>query len=230
MSPLTLNSLLAKIDYRLSPKASSRVQYQVDHILAKLMSLNKARFNNLVDIGGGYDGRYRKQLESITNKYSNLEVRKGRNVDLVGSVYKIPLKSASFDLVTMFMVLEHLNEPLRALIECNRVLKKDGVLAITTVQYWHTHSYPSDYYRYTKYGLKYLLNEAGFKIVSIWSHGGPFLVNFHSIELNLEGTPRVLFSILFYRLADYLDWVFFRHNDKRRNFDSVGWSVIAVKK
>jgi len=227
---IDISQLLAKIDFRISPTAFSRPQHQVDLLLNRLKKIRRGTLNKLLDIGGGYDGRYRKKLEAISSKYINLEITKGPNVDLVGSVYKIPSRSSSIDLISMFMVLEHLNEPKKALLECRRVLKKSGYLILTTVQYWHTHSYPSDYYRYTKFGLEYLLKESGFKIINIWSHGGPFLVNFHSIELNLEGIPRTLFSILFYRLADYLDWVFFKHNDRRKNFDSVGWSVIAIKK
>jgi SAM-dependent methyltransferase len=225
-----LRTVLNKIDYRLSRHAFSRPEYQVELILEKLKKIHTPLFKKLLDVGGGFDGRYRKALEKIAEKYQNLEIENGPNVDIVGSVYNLPILSNSQSLVTSFMVLEHLAEPLQGLKETNRVLKKGGFLALTTVQYWHTHAYPSDYYRYTRFGLEYLLKKSGFKIVKIWSHGGPFLVSFHSIELNLEGIPRTIFSILFYRFANFLDWVFFRHADKRKNFDSVGWSVIALKK
>lgn len=225
-----LLSLLAKIDNRLSWNAFSRPQYQVKIILDTLIRLNKGSFSNLLDVGGGYDGRYRAILERITKKYQNLEIEKGTNVDILGSVYKLPVRTSNYDLVTNFMVLEHLSRPLEALKECQRVLEKNGYIALTTVQYWHTHSYPSDYYRYTKYGLEYLLKEAGFKIVDIWSQGGPFLVVFHAIELNIPDSLRTIYSIFFYKLMDWLDWVFFKHQDNRKpNNDSVGWSVIAQK-
>ncbi len=227
---LQLLKILAIIDYRLSRNAFSRPQYQVKIILGKLQKFRKEYFNNLLDVGGGYDGRYRKMLEGITTNYQNMEIEKGSNVDIVGTIYKIPLQNNSVDLITSFMVLEHLNDPKKALKECSRVIKKKGLLALTTVQYWHTHNYPSDYFRYTKYGLEYLLREAGFKIINIWSHGGPFLVIFHVIELNIPDSLRTIYSICFYRLMDWLDWVFFKHEDKRKpNNDSVGWSVIAQK-
>lgn len=222
--------LLSKLDYRLTPRAFSRAQYQIELIIDKLVKLHKKKFNRLLDVGGGYDGKYKKKLIKITNEYQNLELEKGINVDIVGSVYQIPLKNNTVDLLTSFMVLEHLNEPKQALTECARVLKKTGLLAITTVQYWHTHNYPSDYYRYTKYGLEYILNKAGFKIISIWSHGGPFLIIFHVIELNIPVSFRTLFSIYFYKFFDWLDWIFFKHEDKRKpSNDSLGWSVIAQK-
>ncbi len=225
-----ISIILSKVDYKLSPQAFSRANYQVILILQRLRIIHKEKFRILLDVGGGFDARYRRLLEEITEKYQNLELVKGTNVDMVGSVYNIYQKPSTYDLVTNFMVLEHLNRPLEALKECHRVLKKNGYIALTTVQYWHTHSYPSDYYRYTKYGLEYLFREAGFKIIDIWSHGGPFLVVFHAIELNIPDSLRTIYSICFYRSMDWLDWLFFKHEDKRKpNNDSVGWSVIAQK-
>ena len=225
-----ISIILSKVDYKLSPQAFSRANYQVILILQRLRIIHKEKFRILLDVGGGFDARYRRLLEEITEKYQNLELVKGTNVDMVGSVYNIYQKPSTYDLVTNFMVLEHLNRPLEALKACHRVLKKNGYIALTTVQYWHTHSYPSDYYRYTKYGLEYLFREAGFKIIDIWSHGGPFLVVFHAIELNIPDSLRTIYSICFYRSMDWLDWLFFKHEDKRKpNNDSVGWSVIAQK-
>lgn len=221
--------ILCKIDYRLSSHAHSRAPHQLESIIKKLRFYRKGKYSNLLDIGGGTEVQYKKELSIITNKYHNLEISKAKNVDIVGSVYKLPIESNSYDLVTLFMVLEHLNEPIMALKDCFRVLKNGGYLVITTVQYWHTHNYPDDFYRYTKQGLEYLCKKAGLKIVDIWSLGGPFLVLFHMIEINLNDFPRVLFSICFYRLADWLDWVYFKHNDHRKNSDSVGWTLIATK-
>ena len=227
---MKLKTLLSKIDYRLSRNASSRPQYQTEVIIKKIQNFHKKPLSSILDAGGGYDGRYRNALQKLTKVYENLEINKGENVDIVGSIYRIPVKGRKYDLVTMFMVLEHLSKPNNALRECYRVLKPKGLLALTTVQYWHTHSYPSDYYRYTKYGLEFLLHEAGFKILAIWSHGGPFLVIFHAIELNIPDSVRTIYSILFYKLMNWLDWLFFQHEDKRKpNSDSVGWSLIAQK-
>lgn len=226
---MRLTLLFSKLDYRLSRDNFSRPQYQVKLLANQLQRLRDKRFRKLLDVGGGREAHYRDVLTPLTNKYLNLEIKKGPKVDIVGSVYKIPLKTASVDLATMFMLLEHLNRPLDALRECRRVLKKGGYLALTTVQYWHTHNHPGDYFRYTKQGLEYLCKDARLKIVDIWSIGGPFLVVFHAIELNLPGVWRTIFSIIFYRLFDLLDWVVFKHNDTREHSDSVGWALIAKK-
>lgn len=226
---MNLLEALSRVDYFISSVAFSRPQFQVRLIINNLIRLRKVKFSKLIDIGGGQEAQYKLLLRTVARTYLNLEIKKGRNVNIVGSVYKIPLKSASVDLATLFMVLEHLNDPLRGLQEVNRVLIKGGYLAITTVQYWHTHNHPNDYFRYTKQGLEYLCKKAGFKVVDIWSIGGPFLVIFHAIELSLPGAWRTIFSILFYRLFDWLDWIVFKHNDTREQSDSVGWTLIAKK-
>lgn len=226
---MKVSSLLSKLDYRLSKNAFSRPQEQVRLIVKKLHGLISGKIDTLIDIGGGWPPQYKSLLVPLTKKYLNLEIKKGVGVDMVGSVYDIPMPKSSVDIVTLLMVLEHLSEPKAALVEVARVLKKGGYVAITTVQYWHTHNHPSDYLRYTKAGIEYYCKEAGLKVIDIWSQGGPFLVIFHAMELNMTGNWRTIFSILFYRLFDWLDWIIYKHNDTREHSDSVGWSLIAQK-
>lgn len=213
----------------MTSNASSRPQYQIILLVLNLQKHKKTKLDYILDVGGGQQAQYKALLKPLAKKYLNLEIKKGRKVDLLGSVYKIPLHASSVDVATIFMVLEHLSDPLKGLQEIHRVLKKGGYLALTTVQYWHTHNHPNDYFRYTRQGLEYLCKKAGFKVVDIWSIGGPFLVVFHAIELNLPGAWRTVFSILFYRLFDWLDWIVFKHNDTREQSDSVGWALIAKK-
>lgn len=226
---VTLLEILSKIDYRFSYDVFSRPSHQVRLISKKVGRLKKIRVHKLLDIGGGLYPQYKTLLAPLAIKYLNLEIKKSPQVNIVGSIYEIPLKEASVDIATLFMVLEHLNNPLKGLQEAHRVLKRGGYLGLTTVQYWHTHNHPNDFFRYTKQGLEYLCKKAGFKVVDIWSIGGPFLVIFHAIELNLPGAWRTIFSIFFYRLFDWLDWIVFKHNDTREQSDSVGWALIAKK-
>jgi 2-polyprenyl-3-methyl-5-hydroxy-6-metoxy-1,4-benzoquinol methylase len=50
----------------------------------------------------------------------------------IGNIFDIELPSETFDLVTMFDVIEHLEAPVEALRICYRILKPGGVLAIST--------------------------------------------------------------------------------------------------
>ncbi len=199
---------------------------QIKLLLKKVKKLTKRADLRILDAGGGLEDRG-KLLEKL-GKRTLFDIKPGDNVNVIGDIHKLPFPSKSFDLITLFMVMEHLYDPLRAIKECQRVLRKNGILVATTVQYWHTHGHPNDYYRYTKDGLMYVFNNANLPIKSIWSIGGPFLVIYHAIELNLPSQARKLF-FLSCPIFNYLDKKFFNHQDKRKNFDSVGWSLLAQK-
>ena len=56
-----------------------------------------------------------------------------KNIKLeIGSAEKLTFKSNSFDIIMGCAVIEHINHPNKMLKECYRVLKKGGVLIITT--------------------------------------------------------------------------------------------------
>ena len=104
------------------------------------------------------------------------------NIDLVGTAYEIPQKDESFDCILSTAVLEHLEDPQKALHEAYRVLKSGGYAIYTAPLFWHLHEEPRDFYRYTKYGLEHLFKTAGFEIVEIKPLSG-FWITFGS-ELN----------------------------------------------
>lgn len=87
------------------------------------------------------------------------------NVDIFGSAYEIPKKNEYFDTILCTAVLEHLEEPDKAIAEANRVLKKGGIAIYTVPFFWHLHEEPRDFYRYTKYGLKYLFEKLDLKLL-----------------------------------------------------------------
>jgi SAM-dependent methyltransferase len=90
-----------------------------------------------------------------------------QDLDLVGSAYELPAEDAAFDTVLCSYVLEHLEEPGRALAEAWRVLAPGGAAIYTVPHIWHLHEEPRDFYRFTKYGLAYLFEQAGFEVVEI---------------------------------------------------------------
>jgi len=103
----------------------------------------------------------------------------GSRVDIVGTAYDIPEPDCSFDCVLSTAVLEHLEDPTKALAEAFRVLRPGGYAIYTAPFIWHLHEEPRDFYRYSKYGLEYLFDQAGFEIAEIKPLGG-FWITFGS--------------------------------------------------
>jgi SAM-dependent methyltransferase len=77
---------------------------------------------------------------------------------------KIPLPDESVDVVLSTQVLEHVDNPALYLSESYRVLKRGGLLILSTHGYWLYHADPQDFWRWTHEGLKKTITHAGFAI------------------------------------------------------------------
>jgi SAM-dependent methyltransferase len=93
----------------------------------------------------------------------NLDIEKFDNVDVVADAKDLPFKSNVFDAVLMESVLEHIDEPEKAIKESYRVLRKGGKIYISIPFVFVFHNSPSDYNRYTINGLVARLKKEGFK-------------------------------------------------------------------
>ncbi len=95
----------------------------------------------------------------------SLDIDKKRRADIIGDICVHDFKEQRFDIVVMAEVLEHLHSPHLALENVQRILKENGRLILTVPFIFPIHDQPHDYYRYTRYGLEYLLRH--FRDVSI---------------------------------------------------------------
>lgn len=123
----------------------------------------------ILDVGCGYMP-YKKMLTECD--YVGMDLDASRNPDIIGSVLNIPQKDYSFDGAIFSEVIEHIPEPGIALSEIKRCLRTGGILYITAPQSWNIHYAPNDYFRFTKYGLMYLLEKHGFELITIEKVGG----------------------------------------------------------
>lgn len=126
---------------------------------------------HVVDLGCG-DSPYRDVILRIAEKYVGVDHPRSRYkkqfVDIAADLTKrLPIMDEAFDTVVSFQVLDDLPEPLLFLEECFRILKSGGHLYMTVPFMWKIHEEPYDYYRFTKYGLEYLLIKSNFKEVSV---------------------------------------------------------------
>jgi SAM-dependent methyltransferase len=79
----------------------------------------------------------------------------------------LPVRDEVADCVVSFQVIEHLAEPGMMLNEAWRILKHDGLLMLSVPFQWWVHEAPWDYQRFTRYGLQYQLEKAGFTKLQI---------------------------------------------------------------
>ena len=84
----------------------------------------------------------------------------------------IPVEAERFDAVICTQVLAHLPEPSAALREMVRVLKPSGRLLLTAPLFFQENEIPYDFYRYTQFGLRYLIEGAGLTVELLdWLEG-----------------------------------------------------------
>jgi SAM-dependent methyltransferase len=81
--------------------------------------------------------------------------------DLQGTVESLPVEDASFDVVLCTQVLEHCDEPARAVAELRRVVRPGGRVLASTHGVYPYHPAPVDYWRWTHTGLDRLFRENG---------------------------------------------------------------------
>lgn len=110
------------------------------------------------------------------------------DADVYGDSQQLPFRDASVDIALSTQVLEHLPEPLVMLHEAHRVLRPGGKLLLTAPFVWGEHEVPRDYYRYTSYGLRYLVESAGFRPTLVQPLDGLYTVlgQMYLDELNLD--------------------------------------------
>lgn len=150
------------------------VQRQLRHFAEQYFS------GQLIDIGCGikpYQDLVKPYVEEHIGVDHEASFHDASNVDIFGTAYEIPVASDVYDSALCSAVLEHLEEPEQAIRECHRVLKPGGYAIYSIPFIWHVHEAPRDFYRYSKYGIRYLFEKAGFEIVELKALSG-FWVTF----------------------------------------------------
>ena len=131
----------------------------------------------VLDAGSG-EGQYRHHF--ARQRYCGVDLAVGdaawdySRVDVRADLTALPFGAATFDAAVHIVTIEHLKEPGRALAEMARTLVPGGTLVVAAPHEWEVHQAPHDYFRYTRYGLAYLLETAGFEVCEMRAAGGYF--------------------------------------------------------
>ena len=131
----------------------------------------------VLDAGAG-ETQYARYFEK--HRYCGVDLGIGdekwdyTRLDVLADLLALPFPDAIFDGAVHLVTLEHLREPGAALAEIGRTVAPGGGLLIAVPHEWEVHQSPHDYFRYTQYGLAYLLGRAGFEIRELHACGGYF--------------------------------------------------------
>lgn len=185
----------------IQPEETSRWQIMMKPLIAKSAKLIESRTRTgrrrLLDIGCGY-GFFLQEMRSRGWQVQGIEVSQVGRQYAQGKwgiqVYSQPLEELalpenSFDVITLFYVIEHVHDPLGLVIEVKRVLKPGGLILLRwphstpilkilgpmsrKLDLYHT---PYHLYDFSPKSIKQLLALSGFKEVEtmIGGHTRPF--------------------------------------------------------
>lgn len=133
--------------------------------------------SHLLDAGAGecrYAGLFSRQTYVALDNTVGDAAWDYSKLDAIGDLESIPFARSTFDAVISIVVLEHTHEPRRVISEMARVLRPGGKLFLVVPSQWEIHQAPHDYFRFTRYGVEYLLCKSGFRPVTLDAVGGFF--------------------------------------------------------
>jgi SAM-dependent methyltransferase len=186
----------------------------------------------VLDAGSG-ESRHRPYFTA--QRYVGVDLAVGDSawdyskLDVITELGALPFPSAVFEACLNIVTLEHVPEPGCVLKELARVLAPGGRLLLIAPHEWEEHQQPRDYYRYTRYGLEYLLRQAGFEPQEIRPAGGFFrLLSRRMLNaLQFFPGPSILLAAIFF-VPPALILPLFDPLDRRRNF-TLGYICFARK-
>ncbi len=141
---------------------------------------------NVLDIGSG-TGHFLNYLQNRQWKIQGIEpnedaakfARANFNLQVDSEQKLNELKNNSFDLITMWHVLEHVHDLNNRMIELSRLIKSDGLLILALpnpesfdanyyVKYWAAYDVPRHLYHFTKKDVQRLAEKHNFEIKRIY--------------------------------------------------------------
>jgi len=116
--------------------------------VVEIGSLYLPGYERLCDLRGYFPGR----------DYLGCDIREGLGVDRHEDACDLSFADQSIGTILLFELLEHLPDPQRAIDEAKRVLRPDGLLAVSVPFALRLHGLPRDYWRFTASGVSVLLS------------------------------------------------------------------------
>jgi SAM-dependent methyltransferase len=209
--------------------AHNRIAYRVMENMLTYAADGYAR-GRLVDIGCGskpWKGLFAEHVDEHIGVDLVPSDRDPTAVDIIAGAYEIPLPDGYADTVLITSVLEHLEEPQRAIDETHRLLRPGGHLLLSAPFFWHLHEEPRDFYRFSPYALRNLLEQAGYEILELHPLAGAWTTLSIELSYALRRYRRGLAQPLVDGVTMFAQWVAGRWD--RIDFQpGFSWSHLAI--
>jgi SAM-dependent methyltransferase len=112
----------------------------------------------LLDVGCGQKP-YAPVFAPYVSSYVGVDPVDNPHAELRGFVEDLPVADGSYDVVICIQVLEHCDDPARAVSELARATAPGGRVLVSTHGVMPYHPSPADYWRWTHAGLEKLFRE-----------------------------------------------------------------------
>jgi 2-polyprenyl-3-methyl-5-hydroxy-6-metoxy-1,4-benzoquinol methylase len=182
------------------------------------ISIPEVRTGKLLDIGCGA-GSYLASMKQIGWDAYGVELssvacelarkKMGLNV-FNGTVAEASFPRDFFRIITMHQVLEHTQDPTETLCEIHRVLKADGLLAISVPDAesleskifgsaWHNWELPRHLYHFSRATITAMLEKNGFLVTDVKHDANPFgvLRSIEHIFAHVNLNPKIGFAVAY---------------------------------
>ncbi len=125
---------------------------------------------NVIDLGGG--GGFNKQLTKyqslFKNNYKTVDIDPKTKPDIVGDIQNLPFLDETVGGIICISVLEHIEDPGKAISEIYRILENGGKALVYVPFLFPYHAkagFYKDFFRFSRDGIEYLFRR--FKNVEV---------------------------------------------------------------
>ncbi len=174
----------------------------------------------------------------IDPRLVNFDLASTSAVDVLGDALKLPFPDAGFTLVLSQEMVEHVPDPFQAVREMARVLHAGGTLYLQAPFVIGYHPGPEDYWRFSRAGMRRLIEQAGMECVRVEPAVGAGTGMYRIAVEFFAGIParilpglylpaKALGSILFY---PFVWWNGFLARGRQSDRIPGGYFAIGIKK
>jgi len=150
---------------RIEPRPGDPYYLHLSDLLLAIKQAIPSGADRILDYGCG-GSPYRNLFPALTYHRADLAGTPSLDFEF-GQNSLLSAASKDYDCILSSQVLEHVQSPIVYLEECQRLLKTDGILILSTHGLFEDHNAPSDYWRWTASGLTKLVESVGFRVATI---------------------------------------------------------------